>query len=129
MSNNPGVIALRTLVEQFGELDKWEFDKKTLAKIADMASELAGKILADVESPKIIDVPKTLTRPCCRGKSCGNTRLHLDVETNPDGVTFYSYLRDSNDDLYSGPWHEKEMLEWVEESSRWEAEDEAARNQ
>lgn len=46
-------------------------------------------------------LPRTLTGPCCPGKSCGSTDTTLRATKNLlTGQERWSYLRESNEDVY-----------------------------
>lgn len=62
------------------------------------------------------ELPQTIKRWCCRGKSCGNTTLHLVDNDSPAGwPPLYDYVRD-NGNSYAG-WHtEEEMGAWLEDT-------------
>lgn len=72
----------------------------------------------------IPELPKTLERPCCRGKSCGMTTLELQELTagTADGEaavpTLYRYVRRSNGNVYGPGWSSASALaEWITESA------------
>ncbi|MCC3292358.1 hypothetical protein [Arthrobacter sp. zg-Y1110] len=75
------------------------------------------------------DLPKTLERHCCRGKSC-TTTLYLDsVEVGtapgePSLPPLYRYRRRSNDDVFGPDWSTAASLAaWVEQSAAEDAEE------
>jgi hypothetical protein len=62
------------------------------------------------------DLPKTITRWCCPGKSCGNTTLYLVDNESPAGwPPLYDYVR-GNGNSYTGWRSEDETRAWLEES-------------
>ena len=73
------------------------------------------------------DLPATLNRYCCYGKTCRTTLTleSLTVQTaegQPDLPTFYRYVRRSNEDEYGPGWSTRERLaEWVLESAAEDA--------
>lgn len=81
------------------------------------------------------ELPKTLERHCCSGKSC-TTTLSLDsmdarVAPGQEPIpTLYRYLRESNDDQFGPGWSTAEsLLAWVEESAAEDAAEDAWRRQ
>lgn len=60
------------------------------------------------------DLPETIKRWCCQGKSCGNTTLELVDNDSPEGwPALYDYVRVSNGDSYAGWRTEDEMKAWL----------------
>ena len=71
-----------------------------------------------------LDLPKRLILPCCPGKSCGTTKVYLSFEwmgedPTKDPVPSFSYRRNSNDDVYRGPWMSVEDL--ITDMNEWAA--------
>jgi hypothetical protein len=66
------------------------------------------------------DLPITMVRPCCPGKSCGMVDIELAVTAKLDGaivVPLVGYRRD-NDDWYFGPYEDlNELRRTVEETA------------
>jgi len=65
-------------------------------------------------------IPRHIERPCCPGKSCGNTQLWLDVIEplsawgERDIPALFAYRRCSNDEMYSGEYRtEAAMVHWL----------------
>lgn len=79
------------------------------------------------------DLPTTLNRRCCSGKSCTTTLyLHTmkpEAGAGEDGIpTLYRYLRGNDNDFGPGWSTRARLAAWVEESAAAdEAEDERIR--
>jgi len=67
------------------------------------------------------NLPQSITRPCCPGKSCGDTTLYLVDNDSPLGwPPLYDYVR-GNGTSYTSAWHtEQSLWDWLGHTFREE---------
>jgi hypothetical protein len=82
----------------------------------EQVTSLSIEETSEAVAPEYFELPKTIKRWCCQGKSCGNTELQLVTHHfDYSDVDMHMYVRASNGMPYGdGTWRRTEnMRQWL----------------